>query len=185
MRGKTVTNLFLICWAVFITGVSLTLITPFYPTEALSKGVTVTQSGVVLSTVFIATLVFTPIFGKANITLQRQTGILTGQSAQYIQVLGSRRAIIIGAVLVGLGNASFGFLTLVQNGNLFFGLSIFIRIVTALGESLLTPAAFTMAGRQVDRQNQVRQFSLKSKIIYYFSICVLRLPSFYSNNQRF
>ena len=66
MRAKTVINLVLICWAVFITGVSLTLITPFYPTEALSKGVTVTQSGVVLSTVFIATLVFTPIFGKAN-----------------------------------------------------------------------------------------------------------------------
>ena len=109
MRGRTVTNLFLICWAVFITGVSLTLITPFYPTEALSKGVSVTQSGVVLSTVFIATLVFTPIFGK------------------YIQVLGSRRAIILGALLIGLGNASFGFLSQIENGDLFFGLSIFIR----------------------------------------------------------
>ena len=28
------------------------------------QGVTVTQSGVVLSTVFVATLIFTPIFGK-------------------------------------------------------------------------------------------------------------------------
>ena len=28
------------------------------------QGVSVTQSGVVLSTVFIATLIFTPIFGK-------------------------------------------------------------------------------------------------------------------------
>ena len=64
MGAKTVINLVLICWAVFITGVSLTLITPFYPTEALAKGVSVTQTGVVLSTVFIATIVFTPIFGK-------------------------------------------------------------------------------------------------------------------------
>ena len=66
MGAKTVINLVLICWAVFITGVSLTLITPFYPTEALAKGVSVTQTGVVLSTVFIATIVFTPIFGKES-----------------------------------------------------------------------------------------------------------------------
>ena len=37
MRSRTVINLVLICLASFITGVSLTLITPFYPTEALSK----------------------------------------------------------------------------------------------------------------------------------------------------
>ena len=66
MGAKTVINLVLICWAVFITGVSLTLITPFFPTEALAKGVSVTQTGVVLSTVFIATIVFTPIFGKVR-----------------------------------------------------------------------------------------------------------------------
>ena len=69
MGAKTVINLVLICWAVFITGVSLTLITPFYPTEALAKGVSVTQTGVVLSTVFIAAIVFTPIFGKERTSL--------------------------------------------------------------------------------------------------------------------
>ena len=30
------------------------------------KGVSVTQSGVVMSTVFIATIVFTPLFGKVG-----------------------------------------------------------------------------------------------------------------------
>lgn len=89
---------------------------------------------------------------------------------QYIQIVGARKSIIIGAVLIGVGNITFGFLTRVQNGNLFFGLSIFIRsdcyymfsrhwtsyrIVIALGESLLTPAAFTLAGRQVCQANQV------------------------------
>ena len=99
MRTRNVINLLLICWGVFVTGVSLTLLTPFYPTEALAKvrvslrvsetqnsvnttkvgqqfkkfyfpqGVTVTQSGVVLSTVFIATLIFTPIFGKEFINI--------------------------------------------------------------------------------------------------------------------
>ena len=37
MKLKNVINLLLICWGVFVTGVSLTLLTPFYPTEALSK----------------------------------------------------------------------------------------------------------------------------------------------------
>ena len=48
---------------------------------------------------------------------------------QYIQILGSRRSIIIGAIFIGAGNISFGFLTKVQDGNLFFGLSIFLRFV--------------------------------------------------------
>ena len=75
-----------------------------------------TQSGIVLSTVFVATLVFTPVFGK------------------YMQTLGARRFLIIGALLVGLGNASLGFLDAVNDGNTFFGLSIFIRVVTAIGK---------------------------------------------------
>ena len=37
MRTRNVINLLLICWGVFVTGVSLTLLTPFYPTEALAK----------------------------------------------------------------------------------------------------------------------------------------------------
>ena len=64
MELSNLVNLILICLGVFVTGVSLTLLAPFYPNEALAKGVSVTQSGVVLSTVFIATIVFTPLFGK-------------------------------------------------------------------------------------------------------------------------
>ena len=33
---------------------------------SLGQGVSVTQTGVVLSTVFIATIVFTPLFGKVT-----------------------------------------------------------------------------------------------------------------------
>ena len=72
MELSNLVNLILICLGVFVTGVSLTLLAPFYPNEALAKGVSVTQSGVVLSTVFIATIVFTPLFGKV-ITVQYST----------------------------------------------------------------------------------------------------------------
>ena len=37
MKMKNIINLLLICWGVFACGVSLTLLTPFYPSEALSK----------------------------------------------------------------------------------------------------------------------------------------------------
>ena len=52
---------------------------------------------------------------------------------QYMQTLGARRFLVIGALFVGVGNGCMGFLDTVTNGNVFFGLSIFIRIVTALG----------------------------------------------------
>lgn len=89
MNTQNIANLVLICLGVFVTGVSLTLLAPFYPSEALKKvkilylgylesrypttnpllkGVSVTQSGVVMSAVFIATIVFTPLFGKVDTT---------------------------------------------------------------------------------------------------------------------
>ena len=37
MLLKNILNLIFICLAVFVTGVSLTLLTPFYPSEALAK----------------------------------------------------------------------------------------------------------------------------------------------------
>ena len=37
---------------------------------SLAQGVSVTQTGVVLSTVFIATIVFTPLFGKVTSDLR-------------------------------------------------------------------------------------------------------------------
>ena len=40
---------------------------------------------------------------------------------------------ILGAAILGVGNGSLGFLDKIENGNLFFGLSILIRVVTAIG----------------------------------------------------
>ena len=46
----------------------MAFLTSLCPLMALSlaQGVSVTQTGVVLSTVFIATIVFTPLFGKVT-----------------------------------------------------------------------------------------------------------------------
>ena len=77
-----------------------------------------------------------------------------------MQTLGARRFLVVGAFFVGVGNGGMGFLDYIKSGNVFFGLSIFIRIVTAIGESSLTPAAFTMAGKQVAGENQGKATAL-------------------------
>ena len=92
MESKQIFNCFLICCAVLSSGVSISILSPFYPKEALAKGVSVTCSGVVIGSVFISTVIFTPIAGK------------------YIMVLGTRSTLICGFINVALGNSSFGFL---------------------------------------------------------------------------
>ena len=119
-----------------MVGVSLSLISPFCPTEALSKGVSVSQTGVVIGSVYVTVILSTPFFGK------------------YIQKLGARRFLILGSFLVGSGNFVFGFLNLVQDTAAFFSLSIVIRFVIAMGDSSVTPAGFTLAGRQVSEKNK-------------------------------
>ena len=136
MKGKNILNLILISCSVLFVGISLSLITPFYPSEALSKGVSVTQSGLVMGSVFITTIILTPIFGK------------------YIQILGAKKVLIIGSFIVGLGNFMFGFLVKVQDTNTFFALSILIRVIIAVGESAVAPSAYVLAGKQVSKKNQ-------------------------------
>ena len=45
MKDKNIVNICLLCSTVFVVGVSLNIPVPFYPNEALLKGVSVTQSG--------------------------------------------------------------------------------------------------------------------------------------------
>ena len=45
MKDKNIINISLLCLTVFVVGVSLNIPVPFYPNEALEKGVSVTQSG--------------------------------------------------------------------------------------------------------------------------------------------
>ena len=135
-------NLFLIGCTCFVLGISLSLISPFYPTEALAKGVSVSQTGLVMGTVFITVVLSTPVFGK------------------YIQILGARKFLIIGSFVGGSGNFIFAFLADVQNTNAFFSLSIVLRFVIALGDSAIGPAAFTLAGRQVTDKHKGKATAL-------------------------
>ena len=91
-----VINLVLISLSNLFGGVSLSLLSPFYSAEALLKGVSVTKSGLVFGSVFVTTVLCTPVIGR------------------YIEVLGARRFLLLGSAICALGNVAFGTLCLVQ-----------------------------------------------------------------------
>ena len=144
---RKVLNLVLISASNLFGGVSLSLLSPFYSAEALLKGVSVTKSGIVFGSVFVTTVLCTPVIGR------------------YIEVLGARKFLLLGSGICALGNIAFGTLCLVQvssscvyskltmlntqESTAFFLLSVLVRVVTAVGESALPTAAMALASRQV------------------------------------
>ena len=59
MKIKVIINLLCNCINISAAGVSLAILAPFYPNEAIKKGISVTQTGMVLGSVF-----FTNVVGK-------------------------------------------------------------------------------------------------------------------------
>lgn len=79
--------------------------------------------------VFITTIVTSPIFGK------------------YIESIGSRQLFIYGTFLAGVTNVIFGFLQWVDDPLPFLILSLLIRMVSAVGESAFFCAVYPLAAQ--------------------------------------
>ena len=56
--------------------------------------------------------------------------------------------------ICGLGNLLSGWLSLVEGSQAFFLLSLLLRVVAAVGESAVPPAALTLASFQVDKVHE-------------------------------
>ena len=69
---------------------------------------------------------FSPIFGK------------------YIERIGSRNLFLLGTLIAGIGNISFGFLQWVDNTYPFLTLSLIIRIISAMGEAAFFTAVYPL-----------------------------------------
>jgi len=127
MTGLRITALLLLGLVEFLCGTALSILAPFYTSEAAKHGLSVTGSSLVFASVFILQVVFTPIFGR------------------YILKLGSTRLLVAGSICSGLANIAFGFVPECRSVEVFFGMSLLLRGVTALGESAINTAVYPIA----------------------------------------
>ena len=66
---------------------------------------------------------------------------------RLIKIIPFIRLFIIGAIISGVTNIMFGFLPNIKSGNIFLGLSLTIRSMTAVGESAMSTSVYPLAMR--------------------------------------
>ena len=89
----------------------------------------------VFSSVFVVTIIFSPLFGK------------------NLAKLGSRPLFLGGSFVTGVTTIMFGLLQWVEDGTTFFWLSLSIRIFSAIGESAYFSALYPLVA-QVKPKNR-------------------------------
>ena len=103
MSRVQLSALLLVGLVMFLCGTALSILAPFYASEAIKHGLSVSGSSLVFASEFIIQIIFTPIFGR------------------YIFNLGSNRLLVAGATCSGLANIAFGFVPELRGVELFFG----------------------------------------------------------------
>ena len=125
-----------------MSGVSTSIITSFYPSDALLRGVSISRSGIVISALYIITMVFSLLFSR------------------LIPVFGSRILFILGPFTFGIGNLVFGIVDKVEDGVLFFTLSVCFRVLIGLGDSAAVPASYNLAEKEVSPKNRGKTLTM-------------------------
>ena len=119
-------NLGILFMVQLCVGMTFSLMSPFYSKEAVQKGMSMTETGIVYSVAFLMFLMWSPVFGK------------------YIERLGSRKMFLLGILVAGIGTSGFGGLHWVEGKHAFFGLSLLIKIITSVAEAALSTANFPL-----------------------------------------
>jgi len=119
--------IFLLGLLEFFSGSALSVLAPFYTTEAQKHGLSVKGSSIVFASVFLLQIICTPVFGR------------------YISTFGSTRLLLLGSLGSGLANIGFGFVQEIPAVEWFFCTSILMRCITAVGESAMNVAVYPLA----------------------------------------
>ena len=101
-----------------LTSCYYSLFAPFFPGEALRKGISQTQVGFIFGIFQFVLLILSPIFGK------------------YMSTIGIRFLFVSGVFLSSGGEILFGFLNLCPDGLIYFIMCVLCRIITAIGSSM-------------------------------------------------
>eukprot|EP00090_Calanus_glacialis_P043366 TRINITY_DN76788_c0_g1_i1.p1 TRINITY_DN76788_c0_g1~~TRINITY_DN76788_c0_g1_i1.p1 ORF type:complete len:427 (-),score=115.72 TRINITY_DN76788_c0_g1_i1:23-1303(-) len=135
-------NLLLISLLLLCSAICLTILVPFYSAEALGRGVTVTQSGQVIGSIFIVNIILTPLVTR------------------YIPVVGARTLLLAGCMVCAVGNIGYSLLATVWDKDQFFFLSLLGRVVVGAGDSAISATAYTLAGQQAGKGDQGKVLGL-------------------------
>ncbi|XP_071946856.1 MFS-type transporter SLC18B1-like [Antedon mediterranea] len=105
---------------------SWSIIAPFLPPEAEQKGASQTEIGFIFGIYSAVQFIVAPIWGK------------------FIPVLGARFVFIIGYIITGATNVSFGFFDRIASGTPFVATCLLARAFQGVGTSGVFTAAMTM-----------------------------------------
>jgi len=136
MELQNILNLLLVLSIFFLTGLSCSLPLAFYPNFALNKGVSITLSGIVFASCFIAELSLTPIWGK-NIE----------------KIGGVKNVAIYSLCSVAGGNMVSALLHILDNTTSFVAVSFLGRMLVGIGQAGVITSGYTLASQQSSPQH--------------------------------
>jgi len=114
----------------FCNAMCVSMQAPFFPREAVSKGLEVWHFGLVFGAFEITVFIVSPIIG-AN-----------------LNKIGVKRTLNVGIGAVGLILIGYGCLGLLKNGKVFLGLAFVMRIFEACGNSMFLTGSFSAIARE-------------------------------------
>jgi len=114
----------------FCNAMCVSMQAPFYPREAVKKGLEVWHFGLVFGAFEITVFFVSPIIG-ANLNR-----------------IGVKRTLNVGIGAVGIILIGYGCLGLIQNGKVFLGLSFVLRMFEACGNSAFLTGSFSAIARE-------------------------------------
>ena len=151
-------NLGILALSQLVIGMTSSFMSPFYSKEAVQRGMSITETGTVYSSMYLILMVCSPVFGK------------------YIEIVGSKKMFLLGTMVAGLGYSCFGFLQWVEKKQMFFGFSHLLRIITSVAEAAhltaISPLTITAAGEPSDDELCVGNVTCFGK--YLVSLCTSR-----------
>ena len=136
MDYKKLINIFLIGLINLFSATCLTLLEPFYAKEATGRGLTVTQSGQVISIIVRVNIILTPLVTR------------------LIPLVGARILLLAGCSICALGNIAHAGLVPIKDTQQFFLFSLLGRVVVGVGESAISATLYTIVNQQTGENDQ-------------------------------
>ncbi|XP_023326779.1 MFS-type transporter SLC18B1 isoform X2 [Eurytemora carolleeae] len=146
MKYKNIFNFLTVCTGNFMAAASYTIANPIYPSEALARGVIVSNTGVVLGSAYVTASLITPFCCK------------------LISKWGAKKVYAFGSMVGGAGNILFGLLDYIHGPVEFFWLSLLFRTISSFGEAVVLNSSYPIGTKQFSENH-------RGKVVAFLDCC--------------